>query len=468
MSEQKNVKLWGGRFSEKTSELTDRFNGSISFDYKLYRQDITGSIAHARMLEKIGVLNAKERELIENGLRGIYQDIEDGKVEFSPENEDIHMNVESILIERIGETGKKLHTGRSRNDQVAVDFKMYMVEKTLDIIGLVHSLMSTILEIAKDNEDTIMSGYTHLQKAQPVTLAFHMMAYFQMFKRDYERFYDCLERMDELPLGSGALAGVSYPSDREFLADELGFERVTLNAMDSVSDRDFALEFMSCASILFMHMSRLSEELIIWSSNEFGYAIMDDKYSTGSSIMPQKKNPDVAELIRGKTGRIYGNLFTLLTVMKGLPLAYNKDMQEDKEPVFDTVETLEISLEIFANMLSTLKFNRAKMRDGAKLGFLNATDAADYLVKKGMEFRNAHEVVGKLVAFAEHKGIAIDDIPLDDLLTHSELFDGDFYDAVALENCIENRKSFGSTSKESVAHSIRVAEEFLRDEVEYL
>lgn len=461
------MKLWGGRFQNGTAALTDKFNGSIGFDHKLYREDIIGSMAHTKMLQRIGVLTDEEMKVMLKGLGEILDDVASGNLLFSQDQEDIHMNVETLLTAKIGETAKKLHTGRSRNDQVALDFRLYLKGKTTIIMGLLLGLMEVLKDRAEDHQNTIMPGYTHLQKAQPVTLAFHLMAYFQMFRRDYERFLDCYNRMDVMPLGSGAMAGVSYASDRQFLATELGFSAVSINAMDAVSDRDFAIEFMSAASISFMHMSRLAEELIIWSSNEFGYVTMDDAYSTGSSIMPQKKNPDVAELIRGKTGRIYGNLFTLLTVMKGLPMAYNKDMQEDKEPVFDTVETLEISLEIFAKMIQTLKFNEAKMRKAAESGFLNATDAADYLVGKGIPFRTAHEVVGGLVAIAEKEGKTLGELSMEVLKTQCSAFDADYYTAVSVEACINNRKSYGSTNFESVQYMLKDAVAYLGIEYVY-
>ena len=391
------MKLWKGRFSKEANSSAEEFNASIEFDQRLYKQDITGSIAHAKMLAKQGILSAEDALLIEKTLLEILADIEAGNVRFTIQPEDIHMNIESILTERLGDAGKRLHTARSRNDQVAVDIRLYLKEQIELTMTRILALQKALLETAAANQDTVMPGYTHLQRAQPVTLAYHLLAYYQMFKRDRTRFADCLARMDYLPLGSGALAGTTYDTDREFLAAKLGFAGICPNAMDAVSDRDFAIEFLSCCSICMMHLSRFCEELILWSSSEFSFIEMDDAFSTGSSIMPQKKNPDMAELIRGKTGRVYGDLFTLLTIMKGLPLAYNKDMQEDKLPVFDAADTLTASLSIFTEMLSTIKVNAAAMEKSAKSGFMNATDAADYLVGKGLPFRDCHEIIGRIV-----------------------------------------------------------------------
>ncbi|HOJ81451.1 MAG TPA: argininosuccinate lyase, partial [Clostridiales bacterium] len=393
------MKLWGGRFTANTDKAVDDFHSSIRFDSRMYRQDIAGSIAHAEMLGKVGVISAEEAELICSTLREILSDIENGKVHFETEAEDIHMNIEKILIERIGDTGKKLHTGRSRNDQVALDLRMYLKDEVRAIRSMLLELLSVLLDISEKNTDTIMPGYTHLQRAQPITLAHHMMAYFQMFRRDTGRLEDCYARMDVMPLGSGALAGTTYPLDRNFVAEKLGFTAITENSLDGVSDRDFVIELASCLSITMMHLSRFCEELILWSSAEFSFIEMDDAYSTGSSIMPQKKNPDVAELIRGKTGRVYGSLIALLTMMKSLPLAYNKDMQEDKEAIFDAVDTVKACLPVFTKMLSTLKIKREAMYRAACGGFTNATDLADYLVKKGIPFRSAHEIVGKMVLY---------------------------------------------------------------------
>ena len=454
-------KLWGGRFAKEESAKAQQFNASIQFDQKLYRQDITGSIAHSRMLARQGIIPQSEADLIKEALTDILADIENGNFQFTIEQEDIHMNIESVLTQRIGAAGKRLHTARSRNDQVAVDFRLYLKDEIQEISGLLLTLARTLCDLAEQHQDTVMPGYTHLQRAQPVTLAFHLMAYVQMFRRDQERLADCLKRTDSLPLGSGALAGTTYPTDREFLAQELGFSRICENAMDAVSDRDFALEFLSCASILMMHLSRFCEELILWSTTEFGFLEMDDAYSTGSSIMPQKKNPDMAELIRGKTGKVYGSLMTLLTIMKGLPLAYNKDMQEDKPPVFDTVETLKDSLSIFTDMIATSKFRCEVMEQAAKKGFMNATDAADYLVSKGLPFRDCHEIIGKLVLYCVNHQTAIEDLPLSKLKEFSPLFDEDVYEKIDIRACISAKKSMGSTSFESVAAMIRKAKKEL-------
>ncbi len=384
------MKLWGGRFEKATDKLVDDFNSSIRFDSRMYKQDILGSVAHSKMLGKCGIIPQEDSELIQKTLLEILADIESGKIEFEIDAEDIHMNIEKILISRIGDTGKRLHTGRSRNDQVALDIRMYLKEEIALIKEMLISLENTIIETSENNLETILPGYTHLQRAQPITLAHHMMAYFQMFRRDIERLNDCYKRTNILPLGSGALAGTTYPLDRKMVADELGFYSITENSLDGVSDRDFAIELASCLSIIMMHLSRFSEELILWSSHEFGFVEMDDAYSTGSSIMPQKKNPDVAELVRGKTGRVYGSLMALLTTMKSLPLAYNKDMQEDKEAIFDSVDTVKMCLPVFTKMLATMKFRKENMYKAAQGGFTNATDIADYLVKKGIPFRSAH------------------------------------------------------------------------------
>lgn len=448
------MKLWKGRFSGTSTTAADEFNASIGFDQRLYEEDITGSIAHARMLGKQGILTEEEVKQIVDGLQQILKDIEDGKVDFTVESEDIHMNIETILTERIGQTGKKLHTARSRNDQVAVDFRLYLKKESSAIDGALTSLLETLVDLAGKHRDTVMPGYTHLQRAQPVTLAYHLLAYCQMFSRDRERFADCLKRIDRLPLGSGALAGTTYDTDRKFLAEELGFSSVLPNAMDAVADRDFAIEFLSCCSITMMHLSRFCEELILWSSVEFGFIEIDDAYSTGSSIMPQKKNPDMAELIRGKSGRVYGDLVSLLTICKSLPLAYNKDLQEDKEPVFDSVDTLKASLGIFADMIRTMKVNENRMADAAKYGYMNATDAADYLVSKGIPFRDCHEIIGKMVLYSINEGKALDDLTMEEFKSFSEAFDEDIYDRIAIRACIEAKKSEGSTSSESVAAQI--------------
>jgi len=407
------MKLWGGRFEKGTDKLVDDFNSSIRFDCRMYKHDILGSVAHANMLGKCGIISLEESALIQSTLKDILNDIEAGKIEFEVDAEDIHMNIEKNLILRIGDTGKKLHTGRSRNDQVALDIRMYLKDEITVISDMIVSLENTIIKIAEENIDTILPGYTHLQRAQPITFAHHMMAYFEMLKRDFGRVSDCYSRMNVLPLGSGALAGTTYPLDRYMVANELGFNDISQNSLDGVSDRDFAIELVSCLSILMMHLSRLSEEIILWSSHEFGFVELDDAYSTGSSIMPQKKNPDVAELARGKTGRVYGDLMTLLTVMKSLPLAYNKDMQEDKEAIFDAVDTVKMCLPVFSNMLATMKLRKDNMYKAAKGGFTNATDIADYLVKKGIPFRSAHEIIGKMVLYCIERNIAIDDMSME-------------------------------------------------------
>ena len=444
------MKLWKGRFAKTSASTADEFNASIGFDQRLYKEDITGSIAHARMLGAQGILTKEESELIVQTLRNILDDIEAGKIQFSTEYEDIHMAIETILTERIGQVGKKLHTARSRNDQVATDFRLYLKKESDQIRSLIDGLLDTLIDLAEEHKDTVMPGYTHLQRAQPVTLAYHLLAYYQMFARDKERFADCLTRIDRLPLGSGALAGTTYDTDRHLLAGELGFSEVLPNAMDAVADRDFAIEFLSCCSILMMHLSRFCEELILWSSVEFAFVEIDDAYSTGSSIMPQKKNPDMAELIRGKTGRVYGDLMSLLTICKGLPLAYNKDLQEDKEPVFDSVDTAKASLAIFTEMIGTMTVRKEKMEEAAKYGYMNATDAADYLVTKGIPFRDCHEIIGRMVLYAINNGKALDELTLEELRSFSEVFDEDIYEKIAVRSCIEAKRSEGSTSSASV------------------
>lgn len=444
------MKLWKGRFSKEATSSSNEFNASIPFDQRMYREDITGSIAHAKMLGKQGIISMDESELIVGTLRDILDDIEAGKIEFTVENEDIHMGVETVLTERIGSTGKKLHTARSRNDQVAVDFRLVLRKETEEIDEKLKELLKTLKELAERHQETVMPGYTHLQRAQPVTLAYHLLAYYQMFSRDRERFSDCLGRINRLPLGSGALAGTTYYTDRQYLAKELGFDSVLPNGMDAVADRDFAIEFLSCCSICIMHLTRFCEELINWSSVEFGFVEIDDAYSTGSSIMPQKKNPDMAELIRGKSGRVYGDLMALLTICKGLPLAYNKDLQEDKEPVFDAVDTLKASLGIFTEMISTMTVKKDRMSEAAKYGYMNATDAADYLVGKGIPFRDCHEIIGNMVLYAINKGKALDDLTMEEFKSFSEAFDEDIYQAIDIVNCIKAKKSEGSTSFESV------------------
>lgn len=457
------AKLWGGRFTKNTDAFAEGFHSSISFDSRMYKQDITGSIAHAKMLAKQGILSNEDSEAIVNGLHQILLDIEEGKIQFSPHDEDIHMNIERVLTERIGEAGKKLHTGRSRNDQVALDFRMYMLSEIDEVIFALKGLCFALIKISEGNLDTIMSAYTHLQKAQPTTLAHYMMAYCEMFLRDIDRMKDVKKRTDSMPLGSGALCGTTYPLDREYVAKELGFSKVTPNSMDGVSDRDFAIEFLSASSIIMMHLSRFCEELILWSTGEFSYVSMDDAYSTGSSIMPQKKNPDMAELIRGKTGRVYGSLTTLLTVMKSLPLAYNKDMQEDKECTFDAADTVISCLKVFTGMISTVTFKTQNMHDTAGKGFTNATDAADYLVKKGMPFRDAHAVIGSLVLHCEQNSLALADMPLSELRTYCEMFDEDIYDSISLNTCVNKREVIGGPAAHCVKEHIKKAKEFLEE-----
>ncbi len=455
------MKLWGGRFSKNTDSEVNDFNSSIRFDSRMYRQDIEGSIAHATMLGKTGVISDDDSKLIVKTLGEILDDINAGNVEFTEDAEDIHMNIETILISRIGDVGKRLHTGRSRNDQVALDIRMYLKDEIKEIRKMLFSLERTLLSAAKDNLDTVMPGYTHLQKAQPITLSHHAMAYFEMFKRDIGRLDDCCKRTNIMPLGSGALAGTTYLLDREMVCNLLGFDSVTLNSLDGVSDRDFVIELASALSICIMHLSRYCEELILWNTNEFSFIEMDDSCSTGSSIMPQKKNPDVAELIRGKSGRVYGDLVSILTVMKGIPLAYNKDMQEDKECIFDAVDTLKLCIPVFEKMISTMKINKEKMRAGASGGFTNATDAADYLVKKGMPFRQAHEVIGKMVLYAINNNKSLEEFTLDEFKACSDIIENDIYDAISLDTCVSERKTIGAPSKDAVLYSIEKGEGFL-------
>jgi len=455
------MKLWGGRFQKSTDKQVDDFNSSIRFDARMYKQDISGSIAHAKMLGKQGIIPMEDSEKIVEGLKDILADIENNKIEFMIDAEDIHMNIETILTERIGEAGKRLHTGRSRNDQVAVDIRMYLRDECAEIKEMLLELRSTLVNLAGQHTDTIMPGYTHLQKAQPITLAHHLMAYYEMFKRDTQRLDDTSERMNVMPLGSGALAGTTYPLDREFTAKELGFSSVSMNSLDGVSDRDFCIELASCLSIIMMHLSRFCEELILWSSHEFSFIEMDDAYSTGSSIMPQKKNPDVAELIRGKTGRVYGHLMGLLTTMKGIPLAYNKDMQEDKEPIFDAVDTVKLCVPVFCDMIRTMKVRKGNMLKGAKGGFTNATDVADYLVKKGVPFREAHAIVGRMVFYAIEKDMSLDELTLDEFKEFSENIEEDVYDAISMETCVNDRKITGGPAKETVLLAIEKAKKEL-------
>jgi argininosuccinate lyase len=443
--------------------MVNDFNSSITFDARLYEEDIRGSMAHAAMLGRQGIIEQHEAEKIIDGLKAILADIEAEKVEFSLENEDIHMNIETMLTARIGDAGKRLHTARSRNDQVALDIRLYLKKEIGVIRGQILDLMNVLVEKAEENMHVYMPGYTHLQRAQPTTFAHYMMAYANMLRRDVTRLEDCLERMDELPLGSGALAGTTYPIDRKSVADELGFARITQNSLDGVSDRDFAIEFLSACSVLMMHLSRFSEEIILWCSWEFKFCELDDAYSTGSSIMPQKKNPDVAELVRGKTGRVYGDLVTLLTVMKSLPLAYNKDMQEDKEPLFDAIDTVEQCLPVFAAMLKTLTVLPKNMAKAATGGFINATDCADYLVRKGMPFRDAYMIVGRLVNNCIRSGETLDTLTLRDFRAVSDKFDSDIYQALELKTCVEARKVDGGPSGDAVAKQIQYIKDFVAE-----
>ena len=458
------MKLWAGRFQKETDSAVNDFNSSIAFDARLYRQDITGSIAHATMLGEQGIVSPKEAEDIINGLKAILADIEAGNVEFTVDMEDIHMNIEALLTSRIGQTAKRLHTARSRNDQVAVDFRMYVREEIKEIIQIILDFETILVNKAKENINTLLPGYTHLQRAQPSTLAHHLMAYANMLKRDVTRLEDCLERMNESPLGAGALATTTYPINRNRTAELLGFAKPTDNSLDSVSDRDFAIEFLSACSILMMHLSRFAEEVILWCSWEFKYVELDDAYSTGSSMMPQKKNPDVAELVRGKTGRVYGSLITLLTVMKGIPLAYNKDMQEDKEPVFDAIDTVKMCLPVFASMIETMTVKPENMRRAALDGcFINATDCADYLVKKGLPFREAYMVVGKLVHTCIEQGENLDTLTLEEFREVSDLFQEDIYQALYMKNCVNGRKAIGGPAAAEVARQIAAIEAFVAE-----
>ncbi|MEE0746975.1 argininosuccinate lyase [Evtepia sp.] len=457
------MKLWAGRFQKETDDKVNDFNSSISFDARLYRQDITGSIAHATMRGEQGIIAKEEAEKIVETLKVLLQEIEEGKVEFTKDSEDIHMNMEVLLTQRIGATGKRLHTARSRNDQVALDFRLFVKEEIPVIVGMLLNLEKALIRQAEGNLDAIMPGYTHLQRAQPITFAHAMMAYANMFRRDITRLEDCRARLDESPLGSGALATSTHPVDRFRTAELLGFQKPMDNSLDGVSDRDFAIEFLSACSILMMHLSRFSEELILWCSWEFKFIELDDAYATGSSIMPQKKNPDVAELVRGKTGRVYGSLITLLTVMKGIPLAYNKDMQEDKEPVFDTIDTVELCLPVFTAMIDTLTVNRANMRAAANGGFISATDCADYLAKKGMPFREAYGIVGKLVGHCVDTGHSLETLPLEEYQKVSPYFEADVYDALSLETCVNGRKVYGGPAPEAVKVQIENMKQFVQE-----
>ena len=457
------AQLWGGRFTKDTDQLVYNFNASISFDQKFFHQDIEGSIAHTVMLAKQKILTEEEKDAIVKGLTGIREDVDAGKLQITSAYEDIHSFVEANLIDRIGDAGKKLHTGRSRNDQVALDMKLYTRDEISNVDDLLKDLLAELLIIMKENTETYMPGFTHLQKAQPITLAHHMGAYFEMFKRDRSRMADIYKRMNYCPLGSGALAGTTYPLDREYTASLLGFEGPTLNSMDSVADRDYLIEFLSALSTIMMHLSRFSEEIIIWNSNEYKFIEIDDAYSTGSSIMPQKKNPDIAELVRGKTGRVYGALMSLLTTMKGIPLAYNKDMQEDKELTFDAIDTVKGCLALFTGMIHTMKFNKDIMEKSAMHGFTNATDAADYLVKHGVPFRDAHSIIGHLVLTCIEKGKAIDEMSIEELKEISDVFEPDVYDAISLKTCVEKRLTIGAPSKTSMEQAIAAYEAYLKE-----
>lgn len=455
------MKLWGGRFTKETNKLVENFNESLSFDHRFYKQDIRGSIAHVKMLAKQNILTDNERDKIIEGLKSIEADINAGKLKFDDGSEDIHSFVEAHLIERIGDTGKKLHTGRSRNDQVALDMKLYVRDEIDELKDLLYELLSEVLNIMEENKSTYMPGFTHLQKAQPTTLAHHFGAYFEMFIRDYDRLVSTRKRMNLSPLGSGAFAGTTYDLDRDYVASILDFDTATRNSMDSVSDRDYLLELLSDLAIMSMHLSRLSEEIIIWNTDEYRFVEMDDTYSTGSSIMPQKKNPDIAELIRGKSGRVYGSLISLLTTMKGLPLAYNKDMQEDKEMSFDAIDTVKSLIKLMSGMLSSMKFNHERMAKSARGGFTNATDAADYLVKKNVAFRDAHEIVGRLVLYGIENNKALDDFTLEEFKNISEVFDNDIYDAISLKTCVEKRNTKGAPGLKAINDEIEASRKLL-------
>ena len=458
------AQLWGGRFTKETDKLVYNFNASISFDQKFYAQDIRGSIAHVTMLQKQGILTKEEKESIIEGLKGIQADVENGTLEITDEYEDIHCFVEENLFVRFGDAGKKLHTGRSRNDQVALDMRLYTRDEIEALDTLLKELLEVLLKLMKEHIETYMPGFTHLQKAQPVTLAHHLGAYFEMFKRDRLRMKDIRKRMNYCPLGAGALAGTTYPLDREYTAELLGFDGPTLNSMDSVSDRDYLIEMLSAMSTVMMHLSRFCEEVIIWNSNEYQFVEIDDAYSTGSSIMPQKKNPDIAELVRGKTGRVYGALMSLLTTMKGIPLAYNKDMQEDKELVFDAIDTTKGCLALFTGMLRTMRFRKQRMEDSAKNGFTNATDAADYLVNHGVPFRDAHGIVGQLVLYCIDKNIALDDMSLEEYKAISPVFEEDIYEAISMKTCVEMRNTIGAPGKSAMEQAIALEEAYLKEE----
>ena len=458
------AQLWGGRFTKQTDQLVFDFNASITFDKRLFHEDVTGSIVHATMLAKQGILTEEERKSIVEGLTGILEDVDDGTLAIDETQEDIHSFVEATLIDRIGDAGKKLHTGRSRNDQVALDMRLYTRARVAETDGLLKKLLEAILDTMENNLDTYMPGFTHLQKAQPITLAHHYGAYFEMFKRDRQRLADIYKRMNYCPLGAGALAGTTYPLDREYTARLLRFEGPTLNSIDSVADRDYLIEFLSALSTIMMHLSRFSEEIIIWNSNEYQFVELDDAYSTGSSIMPQKKNPDIAELVRGKTGRVYGALMALLTTMKGLPLAYNKDMQEDKEMAFDAMDTAADCITLFTGMIQTMKFRKDRMAKSAMNGFTNATDAADYLVGKGVPFRDAHGIIGRLVLYCIEKDTSIDALSLEELRSISDKFDEDIYDAISLKSCVEKRLTIGAPGEKMMKQVIEKNKEYLKND----
>lgn len=456
------AKMWAGRTSGETSKIADDFNSSISFDKKMFKQDVCGSIAHASMLAYKGIITKSEGELIIDGLTQILSDIESGDLVISNDAEDIHMFIESVLTERIGDVGKKLHTARSRNDQVALDLRLYMREQSNLVVEKLKTLIEVIIEKAEENQDAIMPGYTHLQRAQPITFAHHLLAYAMMFIRDVSRVKDAVSRMNYSPLGSCAMSGTTYPTDRDFVAKKLGFDGVTMNSIDGVSDRDYCIELLSSFSTIMMHLSRFSEEIILWQSWEFKFIELDDAFSTGSSIMPQKKNPDMAELVRGKTGRVYGDLMAILTMLKGIPLAYNKDMQEDKECIFDGVETVIKCLDVFAPMIKTLKPLKENMYKACAKGFINATDLADYLAKKGMPFRSAYKIVGTIVGDCIKKNVTLDEYSLEDYKKYSDVFESDLYQEISMETCIKKRISKGSTGYESVKEQLNYVKDFLK------
>ena len=458
------AQLWGGRFTKETDKLVYNFNASISFDQKFFAQDVEGSIAHAVMLEKQGIISCEEKDAIVKGITEIREEVEKGILEITDEYEDVHSFVEANLIKKIGDAGKKLHTGRSRNDQVALDMRLYTRMEVLETDKLLKTLLNELLNIMENNLDTYMPGFTHLQKAQPVTLAHHVGAYFEMFKRDRLRLKDIYYRMNYCPLGAGALAGTTYPLDRNYTASLLGFEGPTANSMDSVSDRDYLIEYLAALSTIMMHLSRFCEEIIIWNSNEYGFVEIDDTYSTGSSIMPQKKNPDIAELIRGKTGRVYGALVSMLTTMKGIPLAYNKDMQEDKELTFDAIDTVKGCILLFTGMMKTIQFRKDVMEVSAMKGFTNATDAADYLVKHGVPFRDAHSIIGQLVLYCIKENKAIDELSIDELKAISPVFEADVYDEISLETCVNKRLTFGAPGPDSMKQVILQCRNYLADD----